>query len=95
MARSAWRLEAQNNPILVDTGLLMVATSDESSLILLKEAVLEIPVEYPADSDSAHAGYVWYYLIDVVGYKILHVLVHLFRPSIISGKLQGSSSREC
>ena len=47
MARSAWRLEAQNNFILVDTGLLTVATSDKSSLVLLKDAVLEFPVEYP------------------------------------------------
>ena len=94
MVRSAWRLEAQNNFILVDTGLLMVSTSDKSSLVLLEDAVLEFPVEYPANSESAYAGHVWYWLIDGVGHEILHILVHFSRPSIISGKLQGSGSRE-
>ena len=45
----------------------MVATSDKSSLVLLKDVVLEFPAEYPADSESADAGHVWYWFTDVVG----------------------------
>ena len=85
MARSAWRLEAQDNFILVDTGILMVSTSDKSSLVLLKDAVLGFPVEYPADSESTHAGHVWYWFTDVVGPEYCMALsissVHLSSPA--------------
>ena len=59
MARSAWGLEAHDRPrwlVRVDTGLPIAATVDEPSPVLLEDA---ITVEYPADSESAHAGHVW------------------------------------
>jgi len=38
----------------------VVATSDDSSHVLLEDDILEFPVGDPADSESAYAEHMWY-----------------------------------
>jgi len=40
---------------VIDTMTLVVASSDESTLILLKNAILELPMKYPAEFEGPHA----------------------------------------
>jgi len=51
---------------VVDTGTLMVALSNKSTLVLLKNTVLELPVEDPSRMEGAHAGHAGHKLIGIM-----------------------------
>ena len=52
--------------VVVDTGALVVAPSDDSNFVLLRDTVFELVVECPAKSESAHGWRARYKLVDVV-----------------------------
>jgi len=60
----------------------MVVPSNESTLILLKTAVLELTMGYPAEFEGPHVVRVRHSFIDVVQLEVRLLLVHSILPSI-------------
>ena len=72
----------QERFVVVHSRMLVVASCDQSGLILLEYTVLELVVKNPSELESAHPGLVWHQLIYVVSLQICHFLAHGNYPFI-------------